>query len=148
MSSPKESAAVEALAVFQSLGEEDYDRIQERIAELTRELDSLQALARFVGIKVGRVQVKPRGPGSRVSGKAAARPAEVVDANLKLQSRRIDVARYIAHAGMTKPGTLIKALSISPRIIGDLLDHPWFARDGERIKLTPEGHRAATQRDD
>ena len=151
----KAETRADLVAVLAAANEQDHERVRGRIADLTTELETLRAVEKILAIRLGKVEPKRPGPGRKAAVTTAAKPARPaeeprieprpegsIEARLQHEARRIDIARYLAHSGMARPGAILKDLAISPRVINDLLNHAWFARDGERIKLTPEGHQA------
>jgi hypothetical protein len=135
-------ATTDIVAVLAAAGEEDLERVQARVADLTRELKGLKTVETVLMARLGRE--KPKATKTPRVPRAASGRGEAGAASKGVTSdRRIQIAKYLVHCGTARPAIIAKDLEIPDGSITFVLDHPWFVRDVNGIKLSPEGRQAA-----
>lgn len=135
------------LTVLEALAQakpEDLAEIDEKIEKLNQELDTLKTARRVLAAKFEPPEERKK-PGPR---RMSAEQRAAIGKGAQTRAYRVRCARYILHAGPTKPATLAKECEIPDGSMTAVTTHEWFDRQPDGVHLTAAGRQAVDDKDD
>ena len=120
------SSIIEALT---EASEKDLKEVEEKIAEHQKNIDALKGVRRILQSRLG---VKPE-------VKTRASPKVSIT-----KGYREKAAKYLLHAGTARPLVLAKQCDIPDGSDTAVLEHPWFQREVDGVRLSPEGRKVVS----
>lgn len=140
------------LQALEAITEEDLSTIDQQIASLRTQIDSLTAARKIIAAKLGirepKVEAMLRAKAERKAARTAQQATvdsgvDQSDSDVALKTRkqvyREQIYRHLTMNGPTRVAVLCKALDIPNGSIGAVVKHEWFSNDNGVISIARAG---------
>lgn len=137
-------AKLQFLDVFEKATEQDLTDLRKQIVEAQKRLDAMQAAEKVLALKLhGKPPRAARAPkATKLKLGETIAKGEQPAGRGKTEQHRIKAAEYLIHIGTAvKPTTLAEAIGCPIGSITAILDHAWFEKTPDGVRLTAEGKR-------